>query len=123
MTILVVDDEPDICEALGMALQLEGYVVKSALNRDEALGLIERDKPAVILLDYRMPGLDASDFVAQLHAKHVTAPVCLMTAGKDPSVTARQLGLKHFLAKPFELDDLLEMVKTCAEESCAQEGS
>lgn len=121
-TILVVDDEPDICEALGMALQLEGYVVKAAPDRDEALRVIANENPAMILLDYRMPGLDAKEFVAQLQARKITAPVVLMTAGKDPSATARQLGLQHFLAKPFELDELLRMVKTCSSDLDGREG-
>src|SRR4051812_34321145 len=112
-TILVVDDEPDICEALQLALGMEGYNVKAALDRDEALNLSHDDDPAVILLDYRMPGLDAAQFVDQLRSQKVSARVILMTAGKDPGQTARQLGLQYHLAKPFELDELLAMVKQC----------
>jgi len=114
-SILVVDDEPDICEVLEMALAREGYGVRAAQDRDTALRLIAEELPALILLDYRMPGLDAENFVAQLKLNGIAAPVVLMTAGKDPGQTARQLGLGLYLSKPFELDVLLETVRKCTE--------
>ena len=78
--ILVVDDEPDICEAMQLALGMEGYDCRAALERDDALRLSNDSRPSVILLDYRMPGLDAAEFVAQLRSQKVKAPVTKMTA-------------------------------------------
>ncbi|HYG76549.1 MAG TPA: response regulator [Planctomycetota bacterium] len=112
-TIVVVDDEPDICDALEMALALEGYRVRAAQDRDTALRLISEQTPAMILLDFRMPGLDANSFILQLKESGITSPVVLMTAGKDPGETAKKLGLDVFLPKPFELDVLLETVRKC----------
>src|SRR5438132_9028204 len=97
-TILVVDDEPDICDALKLALGMVGFTVKAALDRDEALRICAKEPLAAVLFDYRMPGLDAAQFVAQLRSQCAGTPVILMTAGKDPDGTARQLGLRHALA-------------------------
>jgi CheY-like chemotaxis protein len=112
-TIVVVDDEPDICEALELALGLEGYRVAAVTNRDAALRLVTDSDPAVIFLDYRMPGLDPHQFVYQLKKLESSAAVVLMTAGKDPSERARELGLKYWLSKPFELDVMLDLVRKC----------
>jgi CheY-like chemotaxis protein len=112
-SIVVVDDEPDICEALELALGLEGYRVSAVTNRDAALRLVTDADPAVIFLDYRMPGLDPHQFVHQLKKLESTAAVVLMTAGKDPAERARELGLKYHLSKPFELDVMLDLVRKC----------
>jgi CheY-like chemotaxis protein len=112
-TIVVVDDEPDICEALELALGLEGYRVSAVTNRDAALRLVTDSDPAVIFLDYRMPGLDPHQFVYQLKRMESNAAIVLMTAGKDPEERARELGLKYYLSKPFELDVMLDLVRKC----------
>jgi len=112
--VLVVDDEPDICEALELALTMEGYRVAAAHDRDAALRLLTTAKPVVILLDYCMPGLNAQDFVDQVKTSRATAPIVLMTGTKDPGEQARALGISHFLPKPFELDDMLKLVRQCA---------
>jgi CheY-like chemotaxis protein len=112
-TIIVVDDEPDICEALELALGLEGYRVAAVTNRDAALRLVTDADPALIFLDYRMPGLDPHQFVGELKKLESSACIILMTAGKDPSERARELGLKYYLSKPFELDAMLDLVRKC----------
>ncbi len=112
-TVLVIDDEPDICEALSLALSMEGYAVQSAQNRDTALRLLREAAPAIMLLDYRMPGHEAREFLAEIRALNIHCPIVLMTAIVDPGETARELGLSNFLPKPFELEVMLDMVRRC----------
>jgi DNA-binding NtrC family response regulator len=110
-SVLVVDDEPDICEAVELALKMEGYTVTAAHDRNEALKAIESGAPAVILLDYRMPGLNVEDFMLKLRERKIESPIVLMTAGRNPRDTANELGLTDFLSKPFDLSTLLDLVK------------
>jgi DNA-binding NtrC family response regulator len=114
MNILVIDDEVDICEVLELALSLEGYGVKTAHNRESALRLALEDAPAVILLDYRMPDLDARDFVDQLKAQNIRAAVVLMTGANDAVEKARKLGFEHVLCKPFDMEAMLSLIRKLA---------
>ncbi|HEY3322287.1 MAG TPA: response regulator [Planctomycetota bacterium] len=116
-TVLIVDDEPDICTALELVLNSEGYCAKAVPNRDAALRILADIRPAVILLDYRMPGLDAGDFVSQVRQQQTDIAVVLMTAGQSPAEKARTLGLQHYLPKPFELETLLDMLNRCCRET------
>jgi DNA-binding NtrC family response regulator len=109
--ILIVDDEPDICEALEMALTMEGYAVKAIQDRQNALTAIADDEPGMIFLDYRMPGLEIADFLGALKSAKVECPIVLMTGNKDPQDQARDLGLEHHLQKPFELEAMVALVR------------
>ncbi|HYF49104.1 MAG TPA: response regulator [Planctomycetota bacterium] len=110
-TVLVVDDEADIREAVELALSMEGFTVVGAPDRDAALKIIEQQKPYLILLDFRMPGLTAQEFMQIIQARNIETPIILMTAGKDPSDQARELKVAGYLQKPFELTDLLNLVR------------
>jgi DNA-binding NtrC family response regulator len=112
--VLVVDDEPDIREAVELALSLEGYTVKGAPDRASALQVISEETPVLILLDYRMPGLKAQDFITQVKERHAETTIVLMTGTRDADEQARELGLEHSLAKPFDLSVLLDLVKQYA---------
>jgi len=110
-SVLVVDDECDIREAVELALSMEGFSVVGAPDRESALKLMESQTPYLILLDYRMPGLTAQEFIQIIRARNIDTPIVLMTAGKDPSDQARELGVAGYLQKPFELNDLLNVVR------------
>jgi len=109
--VLVVEDEEDIREAVELALSMEGISVVSAPDRETALKMIESQVPYVILLDYRMPGLSAQEFIEILRKRSIDTPIILMTAGRDPGDQARELGVAGYLQKPFELTDLLNVVR------------
>lgn len=113
-TVLCIDDEPDIREALKFALESEGYTFVAAQDFATALRLADERKPAVILLDLHIPGLDLRELIVRLRLQGIASRVVLMTAGADASKTARELGLKRCLPKPFELDELLAVVRECA---------
>jgi CheY-like chemotaxis protein len=110
--ILVVDDDPDILQTLALCLSTEGYRVAMAANGQEALTLLERDKPACILLDLMMPVMDGWQFVAELERRGARkAPLLILSADRAVQGHANKLRADAFLAKPFDLDELLGKVQ------------
>ena len=108
--VLVVEDHPDTVELLIAGLEAHGYSVKSAATRDDALSIFSEDLPNVILMDYRMPGLSAEQFIKDVKKKNHKAKVVLMSAEPSVADKAEELGLEHTLSKPFDYDDLLKTV-------------
>jgi len=111
LPVLVVDDDESIREFVSVALADEGYSVVTATNGVTALEAIRRQQPGVILLDMRMPIMDGWEFSRVYHATPAPhAPIIVVTAARDAAGRAAQIEAEGHLAKPFELDDLLEMV-------------
>jgi CheY-like chemotaxis protein len=109
-TILVVDDELDIRAILAAILRGEGYRVVEAANGAEALQQVSLASPGLILLDMRMPIMDGWHFSRALGERQLDVPVIVMTAAPDARRWAREIGARDYLAKPFEVDDLLAKV-------------
>jgi CheY-like chemotaxis protein len=107
----VVDDDPDIREAVQDILSFEGYTVLQADNGREALELLNRQppvRPCLILLDLMMPVMDGEEFVGHLRKDPALAslPVILVTA----SGRSMFPGIRAIIKKPFEMDELLATV-------------
>ena len=113
---LVVEDDPQIQRLLQESLQDEGYEVRAALNGREALDLLDGWLPDIILLDLLMPVMDGRRFRAeQLRLDlGVAVPLLVLSASRDGRGVARELSATEFVAKPFELDDLLDAVERCS---------
>ncbi len=108
-TILIVEDDPDIREAVAEILESEGFNVATAANGQEGLErLAELGQPCLILLDMMMPVLDGPGFLSRLEADPVrrTLPVVVVTA----SHVQLPPGAARLLRKPFELSDLLALI-------------
>ncbi len=110
-TILVVDDDPSILQTVTEILEFEGYQVETAVNGAEALSVIERMRPALVLLDMRMPVLDGWSFARALHQRRIELPVLVMTAAQDARGWAKEISAQGYVAKPFDLFDLLTAVE------------
>jgi len=109
--VLVVDDDPDILQTLALCLSTEGYRVLMASNGKEALETLAREKPACILLDLMMPVMDGWQFVAELDSRGWRkAPILILSADRAVQGHATRLHADAFLAKPFDLDELLGKV-------------
>ena len=108
--ILVVDDDYAIRMAVSEILQFEGYSVATAANGAEALAAIERLKPSLVLLDMRMPVLDGWGFARALRERGVQVPTVIMTAAHDAAVWASEIGADGYLPKPFQIQELLDVV-------------
>ena len=110
--VLVVDDDPDILQTLGLCLSSEGYRVLMAANGKEALDILDREHPSVILLDLMMPVMDGWQFVAELdHRGRRDVPLLILSADRSVQGHAQQLRASGHLAKPFDLDELLGKVQ------------
>ncbi len=110
--ILVVEDDEDLVSCLRMLLEEEGYPVVVASDGDAALDAAANADPALVLIDLHLPGpLSGQDLVNALRARLDPAVrLVLLTGDDDVPRRASELGVDDFLAKPFELDALLEMV-------------
>ena len=109
--VLVVDDDPDILQTLALCLSTEGYRVKMAANGKEALEALAAERPAVILLDLMMPVMDGWQFVAEMDKRgQRAAPLLILSADRAVQGHAAKLRADAFLAKPFDLDELLVKV-------------
>lgn len=109
--ILVVDDDPDILSTVSDILEFEGYKVERALNGAEGLKVIDRIEPWLVLLDMRMPVLNGWDFARILKEKGKVLPILVMTAAQDAQRWAHEIGANGYVAKPFDLIDLLHAVE------------
>lgn len=111
-TILVVDDDAAIREVVAEVLEEEGYAVEIASSGQDALALIEVAEPALVVLDMRMPIMNGWEFAAHLSARPGRRiPVLVMTAAVDAVKRAAEIGAAGTLSKPFDLADLIEMVR------------
>ena len=116
-SILVVDDDPAIRETVTEILEWQGYPVATASDGAEALRLIEtiqgldRTGHLLLLLDMRMPILDGWGVARALKERGLEIPIIVMTAARDARIWAEQVDAAAYLAKPFELDDLLLTIR------------
>jgi DNA-binding response OmpR family regulator len=106
-SILIVDDEPAILQPLVLALEDEGFSVRTATNGRAAMELHERAAADLVLSDVMMPVLDGLGFVAELRRQGDRTPVILMSAATIGE--RRHDGISH-LTKPFHLEELLALV-------------
>lgn len=105
-TVLVVDDERSIVDMLIDFLTDEGYSVSGAFDGMTALQRVHDEAPDLILADIMMPRLDGLGLLVRIRAEHDDTPVVLMSAAMTP-----HLAHVPYIAKPFDLDDLLTVVE------------
>jgi two-component system chemotaxis response regulator CheY len=113
--ILVVEDDTDIRETIAAILEMEGYAVELASNGEEAITVVANQTPSLVLLDMRMPVLDGWGFARVLRERGVSVPIIVMTAAQDAGRWAREIGAQGYIAKPFDLGDLLSQVQQYAD--------
>jgi DNA-binding NtrC family response regulator len=112
--ILIVDDEAGIRELLSRLVQQEGYESQEAADGEEALAVIRREPPDVMLLDIRMPGLDGMEVLRQVRKLDPDLPVVMITSQgtvKD-AVVALRAGAHDYLVKPFEHADVIRSMRS-----------
>jgi CheY-like chemotaxis protein len=111
-TILIADDDEGILDATSAILEFEGYAVKSTLDGASVLRW-EGQLPDLLLLDIWMSGTDGTDVCRQLKNSEATRnlPVIMISASRDIERYALEAGADDFLAKPYEMKELLEKVK------------
>ena len=112
-TVLVADDDRAIRESLERALQLEGYTVRTAADGVQALAAVHADPVDLLVLDVMMPGVDGLGVARVLRAEHDRTPILMLTARVETPdrVAGLDAGADDYLAKPFELDELLARLR------------
>jgi CheY-like chemotaxis protein len=112
-TVLVVDDEQGILEALADLLREEGYRVQTAAHGREALERMAELKPDLVLTDWMMPVLDGPALIARIRAEPAFHDVALMAmSAVDVMGLRRQYPDLLFLQKPFDISTLMQKVRT-----------
>lgn len=111
--LLIVDDQYGIRILLNEIFQKEGYDTYQASNGIQALSIIEKDRPDLVLLDMKIPGMDGIEILRRLKEIDKTIEVFIMTAyGElDMIQQAKDLGARTHFAKPFDIDELRAAVK------------
>jgi DNA-binding response OmpR family regulator len=108
--VIVVEDDSDIASLMSEILEAEGYApvaVSDAVGIDEHLD----PRPDLVVLDLRLTRDGAANILTKLRAHGMgDVPVLLLSAASDLPERARELGIKSYLAKPFELDELLVLI-------------
>lgn len=112
--VLVVDDEADIRLIIHSLLETDDYEVMSAENGQEALEKLEGGvKPDIILLDLMMPQVSGYRLLNELHQRglHTAFSVIVMTADRLTKQQIDRMGLKGFISKPFDINELQRMIE------------
>jgi DNA-binding response OmpR family regulator len=114
--ILIVDDEVDLVETVRFPLEMDGFNVLVSYNGEDALNQARKEKPDLIILDLMLPKLDGYKVCRLLkfdeRYKHI--PILMLTAKtqEKDKLLGKETGADEYITKPFEMDELLEKVKT-----------
>lgn len=111
--LLIVDDQYGIRILLNEVFQREGYTIFQAANGVQALEIVQKHQPDLVLLDMKIPGMDGIEILKRIKAMNQQIKVIIMTAyGElDMIQETKELGAIMHFAKPFDIDELREAVK------------
>lgn len=113
VTVLVVDDEPNIVELLTVSLKFQGFDVHSANNGTQALRLARELNPDAYILDVMMPGMDGFELLAKLRTEGLDGPVLYLTAkdSVDQRIHGLTIGADDYVTKPFSLEEVITRLR------------
>jgi len=113
-TILLIDDEVNLQQLIKITLKSKNYLVETANNGLEGLAKLETIRPDLIILDMNMPKMGGLEFYQKIcdGTDHPRYPVLVLTARANMEQLFKQLNIDGFMAKPFEIADLLKEVET-----------
>ena len=111
--ILIIDDEPQLVKSISVRFKASGYEVVSAGDGVSGINKFKEEPPDLVILDIMMPGLSGLDTLRELKQLNAAVPVIMLTAYGTPqsAIEALRLGAYDHLAKPFNTETLLEMIK------------
>ena len=110
--ILVVDDEPFVCDAVKMMLNFDGHVVETARNGKEALALFEEGKFDLVITDFAMPMMKGDELAAAIKARAPRQPIVMITAYAEMLQSSGNPlnGVDLIISKPFLLENLRQAI-------------
>jgi CheY-like chemotaxis protein len=123
--ILVVDDEPFVCDAVKMMLAFDGHDVATANGGKEALALFESGKFDLVITDFAMPGMKGDELAAAIKARSPKQPVVMITAYEEMLQSSGKPlpGVDFMVSKPFLLEHLREAISTVLPDGNAKSDS
>jgi DNA-binding response OmpR family regulator len=116
--ILVIDDDPDICEIVSMALSKKGFVIRTAMSGEQGIAIAREHMPDIVLLDNTLPDMDGKDVARRIKetagGKNVT--IVMMTGKEAPKGEIDTTLYSGCLKKPFRLSDMVEYMEKISRE-------
>lgn len=111
--LLIVDDEIEFLTALQERLEMRGFLVHSVSSGQQALDLCQKEKFDLALVDLKMQGMDGKELLTRLKAEHKFLEVIILTGhgSLGSAVDCSKLGAFCYLPKPYELEELLRVLK------------
>jgi DNA-binding response OmpR family regulator len=112
LKVLVVEDEPALLETLAYNLNKQGYQVLTAADGYQAIALARKERPALLILDVMLPGIDGLE-VCRILRQELTVPILMLTARAEEvdKVVGLEVGADDYMTKPFSMRELLARVK------------
>ncbi|GDX22348.1 DNA-binding response regulator [Actinomycetes bacterium] len=113
-SVLVVDDDQDLAEMLGIVLNGAGIEVDLVSRGDEVMDVFRNNPPDLVLLDLMLPGLDGIEVCRQIRAFSVRVPIVMLTAKSDTHdvVLGLEAGADDYMVKPFKPSELVARIRT-----------
>lgn len=103
--LLAVDDEPAICDIMSAFFTKKGFITFTATSGEEALKIIDKDAPDIILLDLNMPGIGGMGLLKELERKNIDTPVIVLSGGEES-------GSYDYIQKNADLNVILQKVQS-----------
>lgn len=113
MKILLVDDEDHLQEVLGLLLELDGHQVTTAFSGEQAIEHSKEGKFDLVITDFKMPGMNGMDVVRSIKKENPDTAVVMITGypTEDTEKEAQKLGVDDYIAKPFHMDKMREVIR------------
>ena len=123
--ILVVDDEPFVCDAVKMMLAFDGHDVVTANSGKEALSIFDKEKFDLVITDFAMPGMKGDELAAAIKARSPTQPVVMITAYAEMLQSSGKAlpGVDFVVSKPFLLEHLRDAIATVLPDVSTDDGA
>ena len=119
LIVWVVDDDDSIRWVLNRAFEKAGFTTRDFANGELLLDALKSAQPNVIVSDIRMPGTDGFDVLSEVNTRFENLPIVIMTAHSDleTTVTSFERGAFEYVAKPFDIDDIVATVRRAANQT------
>ena len=112
-TILIIEDNKDILEAVRLLLEDAGYKINTIVKKEEIVRISKKPQPDIILLDMLLSGMDGRDIINRLkkqpETKHI--PIILNSAHPNAKNIWKEVGADDFIGKPFDIEELKEVIR------------
>lgn len=112
-TILIIDDDEQLCKSFSKILSQEGYDIELAYSGEEGLRKVQANRPDLVVLDIRLPDIDGIQVFETLHADYPKLPVIIITAfgTSETAIEAMKMGAFDYIYKPFDVPSMLSTIK------------